>query len=48
IPTLVASIYGMNVDLPFQHSPFAFWITMGITAVLSIIGIGIFWRKEFF
>lgn len=48
IPTLVASIYGMNVELPFQHSPFAFLITMGITAVLSIIGIGIFWRKEFF
>ena len=48
IPTLVASIYGMNVDLPFQHSQYAFWITMGITAVLSVIGIGIFWRKEFF
>ena len=48
IPTLVASIYGMNLDLPFQHSPYAFWITMGITAVLSVIGIGIFWRKEFF
>jgi magnesium transporter len=26
IPVLIASIYGMNVPLPFQHSPFAFWI----------------------
>ena len=26
IPVLIASIYGMNVPLPFQHSPYAFWI----------------------
>ncbi|HUU74521.1 MAG TPA: magnesium transporter CorA family protein [Methanoregulaceae archaeon] len=48
IPTLVASIYGMNVDLPFQDSPFAFVITMAITTILSAIGIGIFWTKKFF
>ncbi|HHW09911.1 MAG TPA: magnesium transporter CorA family protein [Firmicutes bacterium] len=24
IPTIVASLYGMNVPLPFQHSPYAF------------------------
>jgi magnesium transporter len=48
IPTLVASVYGMNVELPYQHSPFAFLITMAISVVLSAIGILIFWRKEFF
>ena len=26
IPVLIASIYGMNVPLPFQHSPYAFWM----------------------
>ncbi len=26
IPVLIASIYGMNVPLPFQQSPYAFWI----------------------
>lgn len=26
IPVLIASIYGMNVPLPFQHSHYAFWI----------------------
>lgn len=26
IPVLIASIYGMNVPLPFQHSEYAFWI----------------------
>lgn len=30
IPTLIASIYGMNVRLPFQNSPQAFLITIGI------------------
>jgi len=31
IPTLTASIYGMNIDLPFQHSPHAFFIVTGIS-----------------
>lgn len=48
IPTLVASIYGMNVELPFQHNPFAFLIIVAISALLSAIGIAIFWRKQFF
>ncbi|NYT07050.1 MAG: magnesium transporter CorA family protein [Methanomicrobiales archaeon] len=48
IPTLVASIYGMNVELPFQHNPFAFLIIVAISTLLSAIGIGIFWRKQFF
>jgi magnesium transporter len=48
IPTLVASIYGMNVELPFQHDPFAFLIIVAISALLSALGIGIFWRKQFF
>ncbi|MDH4206455.1 MAG: magnesium transporter CorA family protein, partial [Desulfobacteraceae bacterium] len=29
LPTLVASIYGMNVELPFQHTSHAFFITIG-------------------
>jgi len=48
LPTLVASIYGMNVNLPFQHSPNAFAITMGFSVLISLIGIVIFWRKELF
>jgi magnesium transporter len=36
IPVLVASIYGMNVPLPFQHSPFAFWIPISISLVILV------------
>lgn len=46
IPTLIASIYGMNVELPFQDTPYAFSFTMILSIVLSGIGILIFWRKE--
>ncbi|HOT03598.1 MAG TPA: magnesium transporter CorA family protein [Methanolinea sp.] len=48
IPTLVASIYGMNVELPYQHTPYAFLVTVIISLALSAVGIIIFWRKEFF
>jgi magnesium transporter len=30
IPVLIASIYGMNVPLPFQHSQYAFWIPVSV------------------
>lgn len=35
-PTMVASFYGMNVALPFQHSTFAFWGTVALSSVLAI------------
>jgi len=48
IPTLIASIYGMNVELPFQHSSSAFLITMVISFGFSIIGILIFRKRNWF
>ena len=30
IPVLIASIYGMNVPLPFQESHYAFWIPVSV------------------
>jgi len=38
-PTLIASLYGMNIGLPFQTHPHAFWIVMGISGFLTL-GIG--------
>jgi magnesium transporter len=48
IPTLVASIYGMNVSLPFDHSKYAFIIVMGIIAILSALGVAILWKHDMF
>ncbi len=48
IPTLIASIYGMNVEIPFQHSPHAFLITIGISFILSAIGVLVFLKNKWF
>ncbi len=48
LPTLVASVYGMNIELPFQHSPQAFSIVMTFSFLLSIICVVLFWKKNFF
>ncbi len=34
IPVLIASIYGMNVPLPFQHSPIAFWVPVSVSMLI--------------
>ena len=47
IPVLIASIYGMNVPLPFQHSSFAFWIPTSISLViLAIVAFKFINRKK--
>ena len=48
LPNLVASIYGMNIELPFQHSPYAFFITMGFSFFMSLIVVYIFIKKKMF
>jgi len=48
LPTLVASVYGMNIKLPFQNSPHAFLITMLISVGLSVVGILLFIRRKWF
>jgi len=34
IPVLIASIYGMNVPLPFQDSEFAFWLPLALCLII--------------
>lgn len=48
IPTLVSSIYGMNIDLPFQRSPYAFSIVMGIAILLSVIPVAFLYKRRMF
>ncbi len=46
IPVVFSSLYGMNVKLPLQDSPFAFFIVLVISLLLSFIGILIFVKKK--
>lgn len=46
LPTMVASFYGMNVEVPFQHSPFAFALTIILSVALSLFGFILMRRKN--
>jgi magnesium transporter len=48
IPMLIASMYGMNISLPLQNNPYAFYITMGIGAVTAVIMGVILFRIRWF
>ncbi len=48
LPILVTSIYGMNVDIPYQHSNHAFYIPVVISLIVSIIISGYFMKKKWF
>ena len=39
LPTLLTSLYGMNVQLPFADNPNAFFIVMGIGVFVSLLAI---------
>ncbi|GBD34077.1 Magnesium transport protein CorA [bacterium HR34] len=46
IPTMIASIYGMNLSLPLQQSPFAFIIVVLIIFFVSLLSLVIFILKK--
>jgi len=44
--TLVASLYGMNIRLPFQDDPHSFWYLAFVEAVIVALLILFFKRKK--
>lgn len=48
IPILIASLYGMNVRVPFADNEHAFWIVIFIALLLSGIGVLYFRKKNLF
>jgi magnesium transporter len=45
VPTLIASIYGMNVGLPLENDPFAFALVM-LTSLFITIPLLLFLRTK--
>ena len=45
VPTLVVSVFSMNVRLPLQDRPGSFWMILGLAAV-SMLGFGSLWRLK--
>lgn len=48
LPTMVFSMYGMNIHLPLQNSPLAFLAVIGFSIIIALIMIIIFIRKKYF
>ena len=48
MPVIVASFYGMNVDLPGEGHPWSFIIILAISILLSIVAIFIFYKRKWF
>jgi len=45
MPTLVVSIFSMNVAFPLQHHPLAFWLILGMGLVTATI-VAFIWRYK--
>jgi magnesium transporter len=45
--TLLASVFGMNVDFPFEGSVGGFWTIIGVMVVVLIAMVGYFRRRGF-
>ena len=48
IPTMLASFWGMNVDLPLKDTNFGFWYVIAISTILTILVILFFRKKKMF
>ncbi len=48
IPTMVSSFFGMNTGVPWEGSPFGFWIVLAIAFGLSGLVAILLWRKKMF
>ena len=46
IPTMIASVYGMNIAIPFQHDPRTFLILAGVTVSTCVLATLLFIKKR--
>ncbi len=46
IPTLIASLFGMNVPIPFGDSPWGFWIVLGFIVLVVALTMHFFSRNR--
>lgn len=45
VPTFVVSAFSMNVRIPMEDHPWAFWMVLGL-ALFSVMGFFLFWRYK--
>ncbi|MBL0883160.1 MAG: magnesium transporter CorA family protein, partial [Chitinophagaceae bacterium] len=48
-PVMVASLYGMNVDnIPWAHSPYAFYVPIGLSIAIAVVISWYLLKKKWF
>lgn len=45
VPTMFAGLYGMNVDLPGEHTPYMFWIVVA-SSVIVAGSLGVYFLRK--
>jgi magnesium transporter len=45
VPTLIASIYGMNTPIPYKNSPYTFWIPVFIAFVILLVASWNYYKR---
>jgi len=45
IPVLIASIYGMNVPIPYKDTPFAFWLPVSLSLVILAFVVWNYYKR---
>ncbi len=48
VPTMVTGLWGANVNVPWQNSPFGFWAVLGLALGATGIAIFFLWKKRMF
>ncbi|MEG2054653.1 MAG: magnesium transporter CorA family protein [Oscillospiraceae bacterium] len=46
VPTIISGIWGMNVGVPFQNSPYGFVVVMGLIVVITVLSVILAVRKK--
>jgi magnesium transporter len=46
VPTIIASLFGMNVPIPFGGNQYAFWMVLGFITIVVIIVVMLFKRNK--
>ncbi len=45
IPVLIASIYGMNVPIPYKDTHYAFWVPVSLSVMILLVVVWSYWKR---
>ena len=48
VPTIIFSLWGINVPVPFQDTTAGFYYVVGIAMFCTIVAVIMLWRKDLF